>query len=703
MPQHNPSASAPPDLVAAVDLVSSFHDNPAGLHSWRLSQQRLLADAQRRLAPLSRSLLPHVPQHIRELPNSPDPLLLDALSLASGLPDASLGFSVLVGFVTVGDVPDTGLFRPQPRAASVRPARFAHRKWVGTLHRSILKRGARLTAPQRADACAVRDKTRDECRAVFGRRWARGPLALEELRRIFPRGFWPTRRFGVTQKGAVRPCDDCRESQQNAATSEYETITNSNAELPSAIAGLFAARLPAGFRLLGGTDDWRKAYRQCGARDPACQVVAQYDPDARDVEYAVLGGLEFGQLAAVNNFNWLAFVMNRSARLLFACCVGNYFDDYVQVEPDYAGATGQRSLLCLHERSGYLLDAGKHAKMASRLTFLGVSHDLSRASDGVVSLCILPERAARVSAVCESVVASGRLYPGQSSRLRGKLYFACTTAFGKVGRAALQPLVDRQFGPSRSSLLSPEEEIALRFFIVLLADMPPREVRIRDSPADPVLVWTDASSDAPLLGDVGFVVFDPDLVGRPRAELPLPLCCPGDLRPFSGFVFGADPVPASLTACLVPKQQNIGQYELLAGFAPYLSLPELLRGRDVMHWIDNTSAAAVLVRGYSGRPDSAHVANMFHLFNSRLRSRIYFEYVESKANVADLPSRCDYTLLSRMGALRVPLRLPRASEWFLPLSHWTSLASPAARHCPRTRVPGRFRRPPASTGTSAVA
>ena len=209
----------------------------------------MLADAQRRLAPLSRSLLPHVPQHIRELPNSPDPLLLDALSLASGLPDASLGFSVLVGFVTVGDVPDTGLFRPQPRAASVRPARFAHRKWVGTLHRSILKRGARLTAPQRADACAVRDKTRDECRAVFGRRWARGPLALEELRRIFPRGFWPTRRFGVTQKGAVRPCDDCRESQQNAATSEYETITNSNAELPSAIAGLFAARLPAGFRL----------------------------------------------------------------------------------------------------------------------------------------------------------------------------------------------------------------------------------------------------------------------------------------------------------------------------------------------------------------------------------------------------------------------------------------------------------------------
>jgi hypothetical protein len=40
----------------------------------------------------------------------------------------------------------------------------------------------------------------------------------------------------------------------------------------------------------------------------------------------------------------------------------------------------------------------------------------------------------------------------------------------------------------------------------------------------------------------------------------------------------------------------IGQLELLAAVVPYVSLAERLRGRRVIHWMDNTRSIAALIR-----------------------------------------------------------------------------------------------------------
>ena len=688
MPSADPARFATPDLRAAVSFVSSHDGSPAQLLHWRSSQQLLLTRVKRSLQPLSDSLRPWSPRHIRSLPCQHDSLLIDALSLASGLPDAEIGFNTLVGFCTVGNVPDTGLFRPCPRVASVDFSTFDHAAWADRIHSKVRSRGLRMTERQRADAATVFDKTVSEVEGG----WSAGPFTRAEIRRRFPGGYWPTRRFGVEQKGSVRPCDDGRESDQNSATSEHETITNSSAELPSAIASLFYSALGPRCRLRGGSDDWRKAYRQCGARDLACQVVVLWDPSTSDVRYFIIYGHEFGQLAAVNNFNWVAAVACRSARLLFACCAGNYFDDYAVVEPLFARSSGQCSLLHLHRSCGFLLDRDKHERMAACFRFLGVMHDLSRSHEGKVTLRIVQERADRVSAVCSSVLSSRRLHAGQSARLRGKLFFACTTAFGKLGRAALQPLVSRQFGKSRSSALTDDEAAALSFFVALLHDMPPRVVDLCPSADDPAVLWSDASYEGGV-GEIGFVLFEPRLVGVPCSSLPEPLTRADDPSPFSGFVFSSSVLPSPLHALLVPKAQQVGQCEIIGGLTPYLTLPSILRGRDVMHWIDNTSAASVLLHGYSGKPDSARLANIFHMFNAGLRARIYFEYVESKANVADLPSRGDFDYLRSLRALRVPMRFPLSSEWHAPLRHWISLAAPSAgRKRGRSRVPGRRRK-----------
>ena len=95
---------------------------------------------------------------------------------------------------------------------------------------------------------------------------------------------------------------------------------------------------------------------------------------------------------------------------------------------------------------------------------------------------------------------------------------------------------------------------------------------------------------------------------------------------------GSAEVPERLMAGLVRRRQQIGQLEILATIVPYLSMPATLEGRDVANWIDNTSAKAALVHGYSRAPDNSRMVHALHAYNLGLRARPWFEYVRSKAS-----------------------------------------------------------------------
>ena len=63
---------------------------------------------------------------------------------------------------------------------------------------------------------------------------------------------------------------------------------------------------------------------------------------------------------------------------------------------------------------------------------------------------------------------------------------------------------------------------------------------------------------------------------------------------------------------MLRRAQQIGQVEIIGAIAPYLSCPELFAEREVVHWIDNTSAVAAMAKGYSNAVDSARLVHMFH-------------------------------------------------------------------------------------------
>ena len=140
-------------------------------------------------------------------------------------------------------------------------------------------------------------------------------------------------------------------------------------------------------------------------------------------------------------------------------------------------------------------------------------------------------------------------------------------------------------------------------------------------------------------GAVGFLVAVP----RPGTPSEGPGPAPGAglvfLAQYYDLYHGSAEVPQDMMEGFVWRRQQIGQMEILAGVVPYMSMPDVLRGRDVLHWIDNTSAKAALVHGYSGAPDSSRLVHLLQAWNVGLRARTWYEYVRSKANPSDEPSR----------------------------------------------------------------
>ena len=65
----------------------------------------------------------------------------------------------------------------------------------------------------------------------------------------------------------------------------------------------------------------------------------------------------------------------------------------------------------------------------------------------------------------------------------------------------------------------------------------------------------------------------------------------------------------------------------------------------MIHFIDNTGAIFGIAKGYSADLDSARLISVFHTLNAVLGANVWFEYVASAANIADLPSRGELELL----------------------------------------------------------
>ena len=118
------------------------------------------------------------------------------------------------------------------------------------------------------------------------------------------------------------------------------------------------------------------------------------------------------------------------------------------------------------------------------------------------------------------------------------------------------------------------------------------------------------------------------------------------------------------------RDTYVGQLEAAAAAAAFFSIAaSWLTDRPVMHYIDNQGALYSLINGRSEDADCNRLVFVTLMRAMRLRCDVWFDYVPSASNFADLPTRLDDAAFARLErvARRVPFVLP--PEWCLDCPH----------------------------------
>lgn len=109
-------------------------------------------------------------------------------------------------------------------------AEWCNPAWNSKLHNRLIRDG---NNPAKAEeVAAVWGASIKE--ATTG--WIKGPFSWSAVNARFPGGLRAIRRFCVPQKGALRPCDDCKGNLLNACLRMHERLVCCTPELAADIA-----------------------------------------------------------------------------------------------------------------------------------------------------------------------------------------------------------------------------------------------------------------------------------------------------------------------------------------------------------------------------------------------------------------------------------------------------------------------------------
>ena len=712
-----------PDMLCAIEHTTA-HGADGSLGGHRDQVVTALRTHGERLRPhslkLNRELMP---PDVHKIARGMNVLMLAALVDAFDLPDKDIARSFWHGFQAIGEIPDSHAHRLllPPTQLQLMEFREEQRKimlsneeWADEAERIVTRRNTASgqTAATRARLAAVVETTEKEMR----RGLISPGLSRGQVIRKWGFGLYrPMIRSAVYQGDKYRAIDDGRRSLLNNATLLLETIVTPSYELPlhvvraaARIAKERGLQMPEFFY---GLDDLLAAFRTLPTSEQQFNLFITWNPSLQRVEYHYCYGFVFGLRSSVTQFNRFPEITAAAARHL-GVPTAHYFDDFQIVDVASAKSSGQDVVYEIHCQVGDGIAAGaarpfisapaielaKRKPMAAENIGLGVNVDLSVAhTAGTVTFTPTPHRIKTILDMWASAKKTNRMTTGDAATLRGKRTFLLECAQGRVGRASSLSLIQREYFDEGETKFTEALQHSYDFDATLLPNLPPRVELVVPSNTRPLLVYTDAMfrprkrkrrdcDDEPVnewkakfVSKLGIVLYDPHCDPNSDAYAPELVNGCGEGHLVYASAVPPDEVVATFQRARTGDFQKtyIAQLEVLAGVAIYYTYPERIRGRQVNHFIDNTVALSGLVHGYARKLDLAHMINAFHLQIAALNANVFYEFVPSKCNVADLPSRDDFELLEEQGGVRTAMKFPPASDWTGPLALWfTRLQAP---------------------------
>ena len=576
-----------------------------------------------------------------------------------GIEDKAVPDLCLTGMPIVGRALESPFFFPYEV-----PSTISVRELLGSvlkLRPKLMGRVERMAAQEPKEQNeAIWEKTLKEVKEGS----MDGPFPLEQMEEQHGHYFNVVPSFGLRQgndesgKPKFRRIDDHSACLNNSAGTRSQRIEMASVDyLVVMLKSLSAVSTEP---LVVGTEDMRAAYRQVPVPDSqlALTVTAVFNPVEGRANLFNLYGQPFGAAHAVPNFYRLAEWASRVLTKAFSLLLDHFFDDFFLVART---SEAEVCSFCLREAFcllGLTLDDKKSQPPSSVSQVLGVviNTETLRAQR---TLLVEPKQTRRENlvAIIDKVLLDGYLAPSLAASVLGKFGFLCSTLYGKVGRCCTGAVRGRQYSTSSDCSLTPALRVSLVLMKLFSTMAPPREFSLNKA-APPAILYTDAS-------DVPERTQGRSVVGA--------------------VLFTSSPEKVYYTSWVVPehivsrwelRSTYIGQLELLAGpLALYTWSPQLTKSQ-IIHFVDNESAAAGLVRGYSSKSDSSALIGEYWLTAAKHSLEIYIDRVESKSNISDGPSRLVFDDMAPIGATWSP---PVTSSIGTQFPEFTSLFSGTVR------------------------
>eukprot|EP00435_Cladocopium_sp_Y103_P072807 s378_g41.t1 len=391
-------------------------------------------------------------------------------------------------------------------------------------------------------------------------------------------------------------------------------------------------------QVVGKTYDLKNAYKQYGIRksDRDLLRLVVWDPSSKSVRYMGANALPFGAIGSVSGFLRISLAVWFVGVVGLRLCWTSFFDDFtllskrVSARSASSAAEGLFSLLGLQ----FATEGKKAVEWDTKVKTLGVVIDLAPDGSGgrFVNIGHTESRVEELLTAIQTFLDNKRMTAKDAERLRGRLQWFESFAYGRVAQQALRTISGVASATRRREQLSAVELKALRFLKDRVLTAPP--TRVQSTSLNTWLVFSDGACEGEQtkLGTMGAVLIDPG---------------GGVARFFS------EKVPDSFMRELLQTSKHpIFELELLPVLCAAQIWSSFLNHSQCVFYVDNEAAKGALLSGATSTVFGQQIVSEFVQTEMDCQIKVWFARVPSSSNLADKPSRLDETELITLGVIK---------------------------------------------------